>query len=97
MSKSRTFFSLFLKYNYWTSEIWSCYDESVKIVAKKNQPIEFNPFANFVRYKMTNLLFNTWNALLNHLPANGSACLCALEATVLTPTTMKISVKNPSV
>lgn len=46
---------------------------------------------------MTNLLFNTWNALLNHLPANGSACPCALEVTVLTPTTMKISIKNPSV
>src|SRR5699024_10752267 len=72
MSKSRTFFSLFLKYNYWTSKNWSCYDESVNC-SKKNQPIEFNPFANFVRYKMTNLLFNTWNALLNHLPANGSA------------------------
>lgn len=46
---------------------------------------------------MTNLLFNTWNALLNHLRANGSACPCAHEATVLTPTTMKISIKNPSV
>jgi len=96
MSKSRTFFSLFLKYNYWTSEIWSCYDESVKIVAK-NQPIEFNAFAKFVRYKMTNLLFNTWNARLNQLLANGFDCPCALDATVLTPTTMKISIKNPSV
>lgn len=46
---------------------------------------------------MTNLLYNTWNALLNQLPTNSSACPCALDATVLTPTTMKISIKNPSV
>lgn len=46
---------------------------------------------------MTNLLFNTWNARLNQLPANGFDCPCALDATVLTPTTMIISIKNPSV
>lgn len=46
---------------------------------------------------MTNLLYNIWNALLNQLPANGSVCPCAVDATVLTPTTMKISIKNPSV
>lgn len=46
---------------------------------------------------MTNLLYNTWNALLNQLPTNCSACPCALDAIVLTPTTMKISIKNPSV
>lgn len=46
---------------------------------------------------MTNLLYNTWNAPLNQLPANGSACPCALHAAVLTPTTMKIAIKNSSV
>ncbi|MEC1386406.1 hypothetical protein [Aerococcus viridans] len=46
---------------------------------------------------MTNLLYNTWNAPLNQLPANGSACPCALDAAVLTPTTMKIAIKNSSV
>lgn len=46
---------------------------------------------------MTNLLLNTWNTRLDQLSATGAVCPCALGATILTPTTMKISIKNLSV
>jgi hypothetical protein len=47
---------------------------------------------------MTNLLSNTGKVRLNSLLANnGSACPCALDAAVLTPTIMNISIKNHSV
>ncbi len=46
---------------------------------------------------MTNLLLNTWNTRLDQLSATGAVCPCALDAAFLTPITLKISIKNPSV
>ncbi len=46
---------------------------------------------------MTNLLYNTWNAPLNQLPSTVLPAFIAVDATVLTPTTMKIAIKNSSV